>query len=156
MKLQLVAVGTKMPTWVQTGFNEYIKRFPNDMPFELSEIPAGKRGKHADIKRIIEKEGAMMLAAVAKGNRIITLNIPGQSWDTATLAHQLQRWQQQGRDISLLVGGPEGLAPACQAAAEQSWSLSALTLPHSLVRIVLAESLYRAWSIIANHPYHRE
>ncbi|CCO85561.1 23S rRNA (pseudouridine(1915)-N(3))-methyltransferase RlmH [Erwinia amylovora] len=156
MKLQLVAVGSKMPDWVQTGFMAYLRRFPKDMPFELVEIPAGKRGKNADIKRILEKEGEMMLAAAGKGNRIVTLDIPGQPLETPQLASQLERWKQDGRDVSLFIGGPEGLSPACKAAAEQSWSLSALTLPHPLVRVLVAESLYRAWSITANHPYHRE
>nr|WP_281732628.1 23S rRNA (pseudouridine(1915)-N(3))-methyltransferase RlmH [Franconibacter sp. IITDAS19] len=154
--MQLVAVGTKMPDWVQTGFIEYLRRFPKDMPFELVEIPAGKRSKNADIKRILDKEGEMMLAAAGKGNRIVTLDIPGQPWDTPRLAKELERWKQDGRDVSLLIGGPEGLAPACKAAAEQSWSLSTLTLPHPLVRVLVAESLYRAWSITTNHPYHRE
>nr|WP_228525896.1 23S rRNA (pseudouridine(1915)-N(3))-methyltransferase RlmH [Pantoea ananatis] len=154
--MQLVAVGTKMPDWVQTGFMEYLRRFPKDMPFELTEVPAGKRGKNADIKRILEKEGEAMLAATGKGNRIVTLDIPGQPWETPQLAQQLERWKQDGRDVSLLIGGPEGLAPACKAAAEQSWSLSTLTLPHPLVRVLVAESLYRAWSITTNHPYHRE
>ena len=98
----------------------------------------------------------MMLAAAGKGNRIVTLDIPGQPWDTPHLATQLERWKQDGRDVSLLIGCPEGLAPACKAAAEQSWSLSTLTLPHPLVRVLVAESLYRAWSITTNHPYHRE
>lgn len=145
-----------MPDWVQTGFMEYLRRFPKDMPFELTEVPAGKRGKNADIKRILEKEGEAMLAATGKGNRIVTLDIPGQPWETQQLAQQLERWKQDGRDVSLLIGGPEGLAPACKAAAEQSWSLSTLTLPHPLVRVLVAESLYRAWSITTNHPYHRE
>lgn len=156
MKLQLIAVGTKMPDWVQIAFNDYIRRFPKDMPFELTEIPAGKRGKNADIKRILEKEGELMLAAVSKGNRIVTLDIPGKPWETPQLAQQLEFWKQDGRDVSLLIGGPEGLAPACKNAAEQSWSLSPLTLPHPLVRVLVAESLYRAWSITTNHPYHRE
>lgn len=156
MKLQLVAVGTKMPDWVQTGFDDYIKRFPKDMPFELLEIPAVKRGKNANIKRILDKEGQLMLAAVNKGNRIVTLDIPGKPWNTNDLANQLERWKQDGRDVSLLIGGPEGLSPLCKTAAEQSWSLSTLTLPHPLARVLVAESLYRAWSITTNHPYHRE
>lgn len=119
MKLQLVAVGTKMPDWVQTGFTEYLRRFPKDMPFELIEIPAGKRGKNADIKRILDKEGEQMLAAAGK-NRIVTLDIPGKPWDTPQLAAELERWKLDGRDVSLLIGGPEGLSPACKAAAEQS------------------------------------
>ncbi len=156
MKLQLIAVGTRMPEWVQQGFTNYLRRFPKDMPFELIEIHAGKRSKNADIRRILDKEGEQMLAAVSKGNRIVTLDIPGAKWDTPQLAQQLERWKIDGRDVSLLIGGPEGLAPACKLAAEQSWSLSPLTMPHPLVRIVVAESLYRAWSITTNHPYHRE
>lgn len=156
MKLQLIAVGTKMPKWIEDGYKEYSRRFPKDMPLQLIEIPAGKRGKNADIARILQKEGEAMLAAVAKGNRIVTLDIPGKRWDTEQLAQQLNSWKLDGRDVSILIGGPEGLAPTCKAAAEQSWSLSPLTLPHPLVRVVMAESLYRAWSITANHPYHRE
>ena len=156
MKLQLVAVGTKMPAWVTTGFQEYQRRFPRDMPLELIEITAGKRGKNADIDRILHKEGEQMLAAISKSARIVTLDIPGKPWTTEQLAEQLTRWQHDGRDVAILIGGPEGLAPACKAAAEQSWSLSPLTLPHPLVRVLAAESLYRAWSINNNHPYHRE
>lgn len=96
-----------------------------------------------------------MLAAAGKGNRIVTLDILGQPWDTPQLATQLERWKQDGRDVSLLIGGPEGLAAACKAAAKQSWSLSTLTMPHLLVRVLVAESLYRAWSMPTNHPYHR-
>ncbi|MHA2940037.1 23S rRNA (pseudouridine(1915)-N(3))-methyltransferase RlmH [Vibrio sp. RC27] len=156
MKIQLVAVGTKMPNWVDVGFKEYQRRFPNDIPLELIEIPAGKRGKNADIARILDKEGEAMLNAIVKGSRIVTLDIPGKPWDSHQLAHQLDRWKLDGRDVAILIGGPEGLAPACKQAAEQSWSLSPLTLPHPLVRVVMAESLYRAWSITTNHPYHRE
>lgn len=145
-----------MPDWVETGYNEYARRFPSDMPLQLVEIAAGKRGKNADIQRILHKEGEQTLAAVPKGNRIVTLEVTGKPWDTDQLAQQMQRWQMDGRDVSLLVGGPEGLAPQCIQASEQKWSLSPLTLPHPLVRIVLAESLYRAWSLNNNHPYHRE
>jgi 23S rRNA (pseudouridine1915-N3)-methyltransferase len=156
MKLQLIAVGTKMPDWVTRGFEEYQRRFPRDMALELIEIPAGKRGKNADIARILQKEGELMLAAVAKGNHIISLDLPGKNWTTPELAEQLCKWQLDGRDVSLLIGGPEGLSPECKAAVTQSWCLSALTLPHPLVRVLVAESLYRAWSINNNHPYHRE
>ena len=123
---------------------------------ELIEIPAGKRGKNADIKRILDLEGEKMLAAVPKGSRIVTLEVEGGNWSSPQLAQKLEQWQMDGRDVCLLVGGPEGLAPACIAASEAKWSLSALTMPHPLVRVVLAESLYRAWSISTNHPYHRE
>ena len=156
MQLQLVAVGTKMPAWVQSGFNEYQRRFPKDFSLVLTEIAAGKRGKNADIKRILQQEGEKTLAAIPKGNRIVTLEVTGKAWTTEHLAKNLENWQMDGRNVSLLIGGPEGLAPSCIAASEQKWSLSALTLPHPLVRIVVAESLYRAWSINNNHPYHRE
>ena len=156
MKIQLVAVGTKMPAWVETGYKDYARRFPTDMPFELLEINAGKRGKHADIKRILELEGVKTMQAIPKGNRIVTLEVTGKPWTTAQLAVELDKWKHDGRDVSLLIGGPEGLAPECIAASEQRWSLSPLTLPHPMVRVVVAEALYRAWSVTTNHPYHRE
>ncbi len=156
MKIQLIAVGQKMPAWVETGFDEFARRLRGDVTLQLTEIPAGKRGKNADIERILAKEGELTLAAVPKGNKIVTLEVEGKPWTTPQLATQMQRWQMDGRDVSLLVGGPEGLAPACIQASEGKWSLSPLTLPHPLVRIILAESLYRAWSLNNNHPYHRE
>ena len=156
MRIQVIAIGSKMPAWVELGYQQYARRFPADMPLQLIEIPAGKRGKNADIKRILQKEGELTLAAIPKGNRIVTLEVTGKPWDTPQLAQNMQKWQMDGRDVSLLIGGPEGLAEECIALSEQKWSLSALTLPHPLVRIVLAESLYRAWSLNNNHPYHRE
>lgn len=156
MRITLYAVGNKMPTWVIQGFTEYQRRFPRDLSFELVEIPPGKRGKNADIARILEKEGQLMLAAIPKGCRIVTLEVTGKPLTTPQLAQHLEKWQLDGRDVALLVGGPEGLAPACIQASEQKWSLSPLTLPHPMVRILIAESLYRAWSINNNHPYHRE
>lgn len=156
MKLQLIAVGTKMPNWVTIAFNDYCSRFPKDMPLELIEIPARRRTKNADISRILEKEGEQMLAHCGKGNRIVTLDIPGKPLTTDNLAAELEKWKLDGRDVSFLIGGPEGLSPICKQVAHQSWSLSSLTLPHPLVRVIVAESLYRAWSITTNHPYHRE
>lgn len=156
MRIQIVAVGTKMPDWVSTGVETFLSRFPSDMPVYFTEIAAGKRGKNADIKRILQKEGQATLAAIPKSNRIVTLEVNGRPWDTPTLANQLDNWKMDGRDVSLLIGGPEGLAPECLRASEQRWSLSPLTLPHPLVRIIVTESLYRAWSVTQNHPYHRE
>lgn len=156
MRIQIIAVGSKMPNWVEQGYQEYARRLNADVVLQLIEIPAGKRGKNADITRILHKEGQQMLAAIPKGNRIVTLEVTGKPWTTPTLAKNMADWLMDGRDVSLLVGGPEGLAPECIAIAEQKWSLSALTLPHPLVRIVLAESLYRGWSLNNNHPYHRE
>lgn len=156
MNIQIIAVGTKMPSWVESGLQEYLRRFPRDCSLEIVEIPAGKRGKNADIKRILQKEGELTLAAVPRGNRIVTLEVEGKPWTTPLLAKNLEKWQLDARNVSLLIGGPEGLAPACIKASEQKWSLSALTLPHPMVRVIVAEALYRAWSINNNHPYHRE
>ena len=155
MHISLIAVGTKMSAWVEQGYAEYARRLPADCRLQLVEIPAGKRGKGADIARITRQEGAKMLAAVPKGARIVTLEVTGRAWTTEALSVELDTWLHDGRDVALLVGGPEGLAAECVAAAEQRWSLSNLTLPHPLVRIVVAEQLYRAWSILQNHPYHR-
>ncbi|MBT0586531.1 23S rRNA (pseudouridine(1915)-N(3))-methyltransferase RlmH [Alteromonas oceanisediminis] len=156
MRIHIVAVGNKMPNWVSEGSHEYLRRFPADCSVSITEITPGKRGKNADIPRVLQKEGELMLAAVPKNNRIVSLEVTGRPWTTPQLAEQLAKWQMDGRDVSLLVGGPEGLAPSCVAAAEQRWSLSPLTLPHPMVRVLLAESLYRAWSVNQNHPYHRE
>ncbi len=155
MRISLVAVGTKMPVWVEQGYQEYARRMPADCHVQLVEIAAGKRGKSADIARITRQEGEKMLAAVPKGARIVSLEVTGRPWSTEVLSTELDHWLHDGRDVALLVGGPEGLSPGCVAAAEQRWSLSNLTLPHPLVRIVVAEQLYRAWSILQNHPYHR-
>ncbi|WP_426415929.1 23S rRNA (pseudouridine(1915)-N(3))-methyltransferase RlmH [Aestuariirhabdus sp. LZHN29] len=155
MRIRLIAVGTRMPAWVQQGYQEYAKRLPADCGLECVEIPLGKRTKGADIKRAQRKEGEAMLAAIGGGDRVIALEVGGRPWSTEQLAEQMQQWRFDGRNISLLVGGPEGLAPECVARADQKWSLSPLTLPHPLVRVLLSEQLYRAWSILNNHPYHR-
>jgi len=156
MRIQMVAVGTKMPDWVNFAYNEYARRLPPDMPLHLTEIAAGKRGKKANITRITEQEGEQMLAHVNKGARIVTLEVEGKPWSTPKLAQRMQHWQNDGRDVSLLIGGPEGLAPGCLQASEEKWSLSPLTLPHPMVRVIVAEALFRAWSLNNNHPYHRE
>ena len=155
MRIRLIAVGTKMPSWVEAGVKEYQKRLPPELKFEVKEIAMGKRGKGADLQRAILKEGQQMLEAIGSGDKVIALDVLGKAWSTEKLAEQLQNWQFEGNNISLLVGGPDGLAPDCLARADQKWSLSALTMPHPLVRILLAEQLYRAWTINNNHPYHR-
>jgi 23S rRNA (pseudouridine1915-N3)-methyltransferase len=155
MHIRLIAVGTKMPRWVEQGIDEYVKRLPPELKFELREIPLGKRGKGADIQRAIHTEGQQMLAAIGQHDRVIALDVKGKPWGTEQLAVELQGWQREGDNISLLVGGPDGLAPDCLQRAQQRWSLSALTLPHPIVRVILAEQLYRAWTINTNHPYHR-
>jgi len=155
MKIRLLAVGTKMPAWVTTGFNEYNKRMPREMSVEIVELPIGPRGKGADLKRAIKKEGDAMLAAIPNGDWVVALEVTGKTWSTEQLATQMEGWQLQGRNLSLLIGGPDGLDPRCTALADQKWSLSALTLPHPMVRILLSEQLYRAWSLIQGHPYHK-
>lgn len=156
MQIHLIAVGNKMPGWVTAGFEEYAKRLPRECALRLVEITPGKRGKNADVARILRDEGERMLAAIPRGARVIALEVGGRVWDTPGLSTALEGWLAEGRDLALLVGGPEGLDEACRQRADQQWSLSALTLPHPLVRVVLAEQLYRAWSLLQGHPYHRE
>lgn len=155
MNIHLIAVGDKMPGWVQAGYGEYAKRLPAECALKLVEVAPGKRGKNADIARILRDEGERMLAAIPKGARVIALEVHGRDWSTEQLSDQLDGWLAGGQDIALLVGGPEGLADSCRARADQQWSLSPLTLPHPLVRVLLAEQLYRAWSLLRGHPYHR-
>jgi 23S rRNA (pseudouridine1915-N3)-methyltransferase len=155
MKIHLLAVGTRMDAWVTEGFQEYAKRLPPHCCLKLIEIPAGKRTKSTDLVRLMEQEGEQLLNAIPEGVLCIALDRTGKQWTTEQLSGEMDKWLQGGRDVALLVGGPEGLSPACVTRAEQRWSLSTLTLPHPLVRIVVAEQLFRAWSILANHPYHR-
>jgi len=144
-----------MPTWVNQGYEEFSRRMTSECHIKLIEIPPGKRSKSADIKRILQQEGERMLAAIPKGAEVIALDVQGKNWSTEELAIEMKDWMQAGHDVALLVGGPEGLAPACIEHARKRWSLSRLTFPHPLVRIILAEQLYRATSIIKNHPYHK-
>ncbi|MFZ2725737.1 MAG: 23S rRNA (pseudouridine(1915)-N(3))-methyltransferase RlmH [Methylococcaceae bacterium] len=155
MNIHLISVGTKMPSWVEHGYEEYAKRLPRECELVLKEIPAGKRGKNSDLERITKEEGERMLAALPNNSHIVTLDVIGKAWTTPQLAEALQRWLAGGQSVSLMIGGPEGLAPSVKQAAKESWSLSALTFPHPLVRIIVAEQLYRAWTILNNHPYHR-
>lgn len=155
MQISLIAVGQKMPAWVKQGYEEYARRMPPECQLQLLEIPLAKRSKAGDVSRMINKEGEQMLAAIKKDSLLVAMEVSGQAWSTPQLAEQLTDWMQSGRNVALLVGGPEGLAPACQKKADLKWSLSRLTLPHPLVRIVIAEQLYRAVSILKNHPYHK-
>jgi 23S rRNA (pseudouridine1915-N3)-methyltransferase len=154
MIINLITIGKNMPNWVNEGFYEYAKRMPKDYKLQLIEIPAIKRT--SNIQQIQQKESEQMLSRIPKSSLIIALDEHGQQWNTQQLAKQLQNWHDNWREISLLIGGPEGLAPACLAKANLKWSLSSLTLPHAMVRIIVAEQLYRAWSILTKHPYHRD
>lgn len=155
MKIRLLAVGTRMPDWITTGYEEYAKRLTDDVRLELVEIPAGKRVKNADVARLTEKEGEAQLAAIPAQDYVVALEVGGRPLSTEDLSEKLGRWLQEGRNISLLVGGPEGLSAAARARADLQWSLSPLTLPHPMVRVLLAEQLYRAWTLLKGHPYHR-
>lgn len=155
MQIHLIAVGNRMPTWVAEAYQDYAKRLPRECALKLVEVAPGRRGRNADVARILRDEGERMLALLPRDCRVIALEVGGNPWSTPQLAVQLAGWRQSGRDTALLVGGPEGLDEACRARADQRWSLSALTLPHPLVRVILAEALYRAWSVTAGHPYHR-
>jgi 23S rRNA (pseudouridine1915-N3)-methyltransferase len=155
MHFHLIAVGKRMPAWIRTGHEEYAKRFPPECRLHLIEIEASKRGKNFPIDRMLHEEGQRMLNAIPKNSFVVALEIHGKQWDTQKLSEQFRYWQQHGRDVVFLIGGPEGLSPACLARAEQRWSLSLLTLPHPLVRVIVAEQLYRAYSLLQGHPYHR-
>lgn len=144
-----------MPSWVEEGFAEYAKRMPPESKFKLVEIAAGKRGKNSDIKRLTQQEGEKMLAAIPKGTKVVALDVLGKALSTEELAKELKGWQGSGQDIAILIGGPEGLADDCLKQAQQTISLSKLTLPHPLVRVVLAEQLYRATTLLKGHPYHK-
>jgi len=155
MKVRLVAVGERMPAWVESAVGEYAKRLNGEIRLEVVEIAAGKRTKSSDLDRIREQEGERMLAALAPDDRVIALDVGGKALSTEAMAAELNRSLPEGRNVALLVGGPEGLAQCALARARERWSLSALTLPHPLVRVLVAEQVYRCWSLLRGHPYHR-
>ena len=155
MKARLIAVGERAPAWVAEGFSEYQKRLSHWLPLELVEIAPGIRGKRRDAARATSDEGARVLAALPKQAQVIALDGRGKPWSSEQLAQRLESWRQHGGDLAFLIGGPEGHAVDVLAAAPERWSLGPLTLPHMLVRLLVAEQLYRACSLLANHPYHR-
>ncbi|WGL16474.1 23S rRNA (pseudouridine(1915)-N(3))-methyltransferase RlmH [Microbulbifer bruguierae] len=158
MKVRILAAGGKMPGWVQEGYNEYAKRLPRELTLEMVEIPLGNRGQKnsaALVEKARQKEGEAMLAAIGPRDHVVALEVKGKSWSTEQLSRELADWQMSGDNVSLLIGGPDGLSADCLARANQKWSLSALTMPHPLVRVLLAEQLYRAWTLLAGHPYHK-
>jgi 23S rRNA (pseudouridine1915-N3)-methyltransferase len=155
MRLIVVAAGTKLPDWVNAGVEDYAGRFTRDYKLELKEIALGQRAGSSSPANAIAKEGEKMLAAIPQGAYVVTMQVGGKNISSEQLAQFLQARARDGRDVVFCIGGPEGLAPEVDARAEFRWSLSALTLPHALARVVLAEALYRAVMIIKGHPYHR-
>ncbi len=155
MKLQIVAVGLKLPDWAQSACDDYIKRFPPELKPEVKLVKTEPRGSRS-IATLLAAERERIEAAVARGSRIIALDERGVDLSTVALADKLLAWQREGCNVALLIGGPDGLDAGLKQAAHERLRLSALTLPHAMVRVLLLEQLYRAWSITANHPYHRQ
>jgi 23S rRNA (pseudouridine1915-N3)-methyltransferase len=155
MLIRLLAAGTRMPEWVDAGVADYAKRFSGQLKFEVKEIPLGTRNSPADTPRAMAEEGRRMLAAIKSDTYVTTLEVKGKPFSTEQLAEWLGQRLHSGQDLALLIGGPDGLAPECLRRSNHRWSLSPLTLPHSLARVVVAEQLYRAQTILSGHPYHR-
>ncbi len=155
MRLLIVAVGQRVPDWAQTAWDDYAKRFPSELRVELKAVKTEPRGSRT-VEQLIAAERKRIEEAIPKGTRIVALDERGTALTTVALAAKLKDWQLGGSDVALVIGGPDGLEPAFRQAAHERIRLSDLTLPHAMVRVLLIEQLYRAWSINANHPYHRE
>ncbi|MEM5423215.1 23S rRNA (pseudouridine(1915)-N(3))-methyltransferase RlmH [Paraburkholderia ferrariae] len=155
MKLHIVAVGHKMPDWIAAGFEEYTKRMPPELRIELREVKPEQRSSGRSAESVMAAERTRIEAALPKNARIVALDERGRDWTTMQLAKTLPLWQQDGRDVAFLIGGADGLDPELKSRADTLLRLSSLTLPHAMVRVLLAEQLYRAWTITQNHPYHR-
>lgn len=156
MKLLLVAVGTRMPAWVEAGFNEFARRMPRELPLQLVEVKAEPRTTGKTVEAMMAAEAARIEAVLPPRCRRVILDERGADLTTVTLARKLEGWQAESGDVALIVGGPDGLSAEIKALAHDRIRLSSLTLPHALVRPLLAEALYRAWTVLRNHPYHRE
>lgn len=155
MNIRIHAMGKRMPQWVKAGFEDYQARFPRHIQLSLREINLPERTANADIDRLRQVEGERLLSAIPREDLLIALDEGGQQWSSQQLADKLQEWLEDKRDVSFLVGGPDGLSADLLQRADKCWSLSLATLPHMMVRVILAEQLYRAWTILQGHPYHR-
>ncbi len=155
MQIHMLAIGKKMPDWIDAGFKEYQRRLKTTMPLNLIELATTRKSNSQDSKTVIREEGEKLLTAIPDGSWLIALDEHGKQWDSKGLAGQLEKWAGHSSNIALLIGGADGLDKACLDRADQTWSLSPLTLPHAMVRVVVAEQIYRAWSLNNNHPYHR-
>ena len=155
MQLTVAAIGQRMPAWVQSSWSEYARRFGPGVTHVLKELPKARRTRNSAVDALRKSEGEALLAAVPAGHRVIVLDERGVQWTTRELAARMTQWMQDEHGVCFLVGGPDGLSPECRERAQDTWALSRLTLPHPMVRTILAEQLYRAWTITQNHPYHR-
>ena len=155
MKLSIVAIGGKMPSWVQDGYKEYARRLPRELLPVLIELPLATRSKATSVSKLKQLEAKQILDVIPDKSYVVALDVLGKAQSTENLAKKMGDWQMNGRDVTLLIGGPDGLDASILARSDEKWSLSALTLPHPLVRVVLIEQLYRAYTILTNHPYHK-
>lgn len=156
MQIAVISASAKQPDWVRQGFDHYARRVRGSCTLGLTDVPLARRVRSVPAARLREQEGNRLLAAMPKGAHVIALDEAGSGWSTLELRGRLESWLQRGRPVALLIGGPDGLSAECLDRADERWALSSLTLPHGLVRIVAAEAIYRAWSLLQNHPYHRD
>jgi len=156
MKVHLIAVGKKMPAWINTGYAEFSKRMPPELQINLIEVTPSTRNKSTPIEKNIKEEGELIQSAIPTNSKLIVLDEKGKNFSSVDLSKKMEDWLPMGQDIVLVIGGADGIDPMIKQQADEKWSLSSFTLPHALVRVVVAEQLYRAWSILQGHPYHRE
>ncbi len=152
MKIHLIAVGKKMPDWINTGYSEFSKRMPPELQINLIEITPSTRNKSTSIEKNIKEEGERIQSAIPDNSKLIVLDEKGKDFSSIALSKEMESWLPMGQDISIVIGGADGIDPVIKQQADEKWSLSSLTLPHALVRVVVAEQLYRAWSIMKGHP----
>ena len=155
MHIRLLAVGERQPAWVDDAFRDYTGRFPPQWKFRLEIVATAKRGKSDDAQRAVETEGRQILGRIPSNEQVVLLDEKGRQPNSPDLAERLSAWQADGRDLCFVIGGPDGVSDSCRGRADFVWSLSNLTLPHGLARVLFAEQLYRAWSLLSGHPYHR-
>lgn len=156
MKIHLIAVGKKMPEWINTGYAEFSKRMPPELQINLIEITPSVRNKSTPVEKNIKEESERIQSAIPANSRLIVLDEKGKNFSSVALSEKMESWLPMGQDISIVIGGADGIDPVIKQQADEKWSLSSFTLPHALVRVVVTEQLYRAWSILQGHPYHRE
>jgi len=156
LKIHLIAVGKKIPEWINAGFSEFSKRMPPELQINLIEITPSIRNKATPIEKNIKEEGERIQSAIPSNSKLIVLDEKGTSFNSIALSKKMESWLPMGQDITLVIGGANGIDPVIKKQANEKWSLSSFTLPHALARVLIAEQLYRAWSILQGHPYHRE